>query len=164
MEEKERLNLLYSIFKLIAKKDIDMSSFNDRLKLQKITYIIISAGINLDYKFGWHLRGPYSSLLASDGFMLSNNSQSYIDVGYRIPEYCQKKIEEVRENFGSDLSDTSDTNMMELYSSILYIVNRGEKISDEKIIQYVKNRKPWFDEQTIKKALDKIRDSKIFSI
>ena len=159
MEEKERLNILHSLFKSFTGKNIDMTLFNDRLRFQKIIYIMISVGIKLQYQFGWHLRGPYSSSLASDGFKLSNQEDQFIDIRFRIPQDYQKKIEDVRELLSNDISNTDK---LELYSSILYITTTYGKISDEDIIEHVKNRKPWFDEQTIKNGLNKLRNSGLF--
>lgn len=161
MEEKERLNLLYFLFRSFAGKSIDMSSFNDRLILQKIVYIMMSAGIKLNYHFGWHLRGPYSSSLASDGFALSNQKESYIDRSFRISNENQDKIDQIRGTLGSDLFDTDK---LELYSSILFISKSYGNLSDEEIITHIKNRKPWLGEETIRNALIKLKDSKMFSV
>ena len=47
--------------------DIDLSNFEDRIKLQKYVYFAQKMGINLGYNdFELYLRGPYSKKLARD--------------------------------------------------------------------------------------------------
>lgn len=161
MEEKDRLNLLHSLFKFFTYKKIDMSSFNDRLRFQKIIYIMNSAGIDLDYRFGWHLRGPYSSSLASDGFALTNRPETFIDIPYRVPEKCAKIIENIREKFSNDITDISK---LELFAAILFIAKSEGESTDSEIVERVRNRKPWFDESTIESALHRLRESGLFGI
>ena len=48
-----------------------MDEFDDRLKLQKLIYIIQSHGVYLGYDFSYYLRGPYCSKLAQMGFELT---------------------------------------------------------------------------------------------
>jgi hypothetical protein len=45
-----------------------LSSFSDRLILQKAVYLAQAAGVQLGYSYNWYLRGPYSPALTRDGF------------------------------------------------------------------------------------------------
>lgn len=57
-----------------------INSFQNRLKLQKATYLIQLSGIDLGYRYSWYLRGPYSTALAKDLYELDANSEEYKNV------------------------------------------------------------------------------------
>ena len=69
------VDLGYVLKKLSNSKSIDydftMDEFDDRLKLQKLIYMIQSTGVYLGYDFSYYLRGPYCSKLAQMGFELT---------------------------------------------------------------------------------------------
>jgi len=64
-------NLGY-ILKLVPNADFKMDSFNDRLRLQKIVYMLQAFGVDLGYGFSWYFRGPYCTSLARAGFELEH--------------------------------------------------------------------------------------------
>ena len=76
---KQRLLRVNKLFKEMFGKNIDMTTFEDRIKLQKLIYSLKSAGAPFKYKFFWHIRGPYSPDLARDGFFISKNSDEFIE-------------------------------------------------------------------------------------
>lgn len=51
---------------------ITLQSFSNRLNLQKKVYLSQIAGTDLGYRFGWYLRGPYSTSLTRDAFTLKD--------------------------------------------------------------------------------------------
>lgn len=53
------------------KYNFSMNEFDDRLKLQKLIYMIQSSGVYLGYDFSYYLRGPYCSKLTQIGFELT---------------------------------------------------------------------------------------------
>ncbi len=52
--------------------DPDISTLDDRKRVQKAVYLGQRTGIELGYRFGWYLLGPYSSPLAHDYYELSS--------------------------------------------------------------------------------------------
>ena len=50
----------------------NMEDFDERLRLQKIVYLLWAYGISLGYGFNWYVRGPYSPKLASDGYTIDD--------------------------------------------------------------------------------------------
>lgn len=62
-------NLGY-ILKLVPNADFKMDGFDDRLRLQKVVYMLQAFGVNLGYGFSWYFRGPYCTSLARAGFEL----------------------------------------------------------------------------------------------
>jgi len=62
-ETQQRLERLSSLYSEVFEKSVRMSTFMDRLKLQKLVYILHSEGMDLGYDFTWYIYGPYSSTL-----------------------------------------------------------------------------------------------------
>lgn len=52
-------------------EDDNISSVNDRLRIQKAMYLAQVAGINLGYHYSWYVKGPYSTGLTQDYYKLS---------------------------------------------------------------------------------------------
>lgn len=51
--------------------EFSMDTFDGRLRLQKIIYLLQAHDIYLGYDFSWYLRGPYCTTLATSGFILN---------------------------------------------------------------------------------------------
>lgn len=49
----------------------EIATLDDRKRVQKAVYLGQVAGIDLGYRFGWYLLGPYSPQLARDYFALA---------------------------------------------------------------------------------------------
>lgn len=58
------------VLKQVPNSDFKMDGFDDRLRLQKIVYMLQAFGVNLGYGFSWYFRGPYCTSLARAGFEL----------------------------------------------------------------------------------------------
>jgi uncharacterized protein YwgA len=126
-----RLNFLYQ---RIFGNDIDMGSFDSRIKLQKLVYILKSEGINLGYDFTWYIRGPYSSDLADDGFHFSNGDGM-------IPKYnITDEDRTVLDRLTRVTHLIRDSNTAELVASFLFLKsNYGNGTAQE-----LMTRKPRF--------------------
>jgi uncharacterized protein YwgA len=53
----------------------DISSLDDRKRIQKAIYLGQRTGVDLGYRFGWYIRGPYSTSLARDYYQLADELQ-----------------------------------------------------------------------------------------
>jgi len=60
---------------------LDISTLDDRKRVQKAVYLGQRSGIDLGYRFGWYLLGPYSTDLTRDYFALS----AALDDGEALP-------------------------------------------------------------------------------
>ncbi len=49
----------------------EISTVNDRLRLQKAVYLAQAVGIGLGYHYSWYVKGPYSTALTQDYYQLS---------------------------------------------------------------------------------------------
>ncbi len=154
-EDKQKaIGKITACFKAILGKDLDMDSFEDRIRLQKILYILERAGIRLGYSFGWHIRGPYSPHLADDGYAYKEN-KGKMAFSYAFGEGEKRIIARVQGI--SEYLETEEHS--ELLASLLYLSKRLE-LEGEKLKEELKVRKPRFSDAEIDEALsywDKIR-------
>lgn len=60
---------------------VEIATLGDRKRVQKAIYLGQQAGVDLGYRFGWYLLGPYSSNLARDYFALSASIEGGEETG-----------------------------------------------------------------------------------
>ena len=83
----------------------DMKTFSNRLKLQKIIYLVQANGIHLGYSFSWYLHGPYSADLTKDAYQLEDFSKVK-KIGFEDPK-IEAKFNDIENKIGSNKdSDT----------------------------------------------------------
>ena len=116
--------------------DFDMFSFDNRLRLQKFTYLLQhSTGINLDYDFNWYHYGPYSKQLTQDGFNVNCSEIPKLKFGN----------EQMENRFNEFLTfiEGKDNFWIEVVASIHYLKKLG--CDDEKIITIIKQKHKEFE-------------------
>src|SRR6266851_4519048 len=71
----------------------DTDTLPGRLRLQKSIFLAQQAGVDLDYRFGWYIRGPYSPVLTRDYFALSAASAEEAIAGYRLTDEARAALD-----------------------------------------------------------------------
>ena len=101
---------------------IDVSTFDDRLILQKTTYLLQQAEVHLGYRFRWYLRGPYSPDLTEDVFLFArNHAESKKELsGWELDEISKKRIEKIKGLFS--VSREKLALHLELLASVLFLL------------------------------------------
>ena len=94
-----RVVLLGRLLKRLDK--FSVGSFRDRLIFQKTVYLLQAKGVFLGYSFNWYLHGPYSPVLARDGFELSTVYEGLAPYAFREPK-TESSFEEFRKFIGSN--------------------------------------------------------------
>ena len=105
--------MLAVLFNGIHKK-LSMEQFNDKLQVQKITYLAQEYGIDLGYSFEWNRKGPYCQQVSIDAHkILDSNIDINLEVGLD-----NKKIE----GFASIMEPhLNDTDWLEIAGSLVYL-------------------------------------------
>jgi uncharacterized protein YwgA len=101
--------------------------FTDRLVLQKVVYLVQAAGAQLGYQFHWYLRGPYSSLLARDGFGIGAevaNGEDESNQWHLSPE-SRRRIANVKRLIGKTKQEELPQRL-ELLASVHFLVDEGQ--------------------------------------
>lgn len=128
------------ILKNIPDYDFSMTHFDERLKLQKLIYLLQAFGVYLGYDFSWYLRGPYCSLLAHNGFSLE-------EIYDKIPKDIKLKDKEDQKKFYrfQNFVKAKTVDDLEIAASIHYLKNvRGKSMDDERIKEKVSKKQDRF--------------------
>lgn len=121
-------------------KSFDMSSFSNRLKLQKIVYLLQQSDINLGYTFAWYLYGPYSVDLMRDGFNLANFNR-IAPVGF-----SEKTIENKFEEFLKKIEPHKNSDFwLEIATSIHALKSLYPDKTKNELIKLIQNKRPEFN-------------------
>lgn len=106
------------------------SSFDDRLILQKAIYLVQQAGVDLNYRYTWYLRGPYCSDLTRDAYeMLSEPDIQGWNIG---PTYqaILKRFHALTDKLKKEESGDPAVRRFERYASILFAITTGQATDD----------------------------------
>jgi hypothetical protein len=104
-----------------------LSTFNERLTIQKAIYLAQAAGVSLGYHFRWYLRGPYSPDLTNDVFAVAAELGEGVDEseGWRLDERWYAVLQRLR-----GLIPAGDPQRrareLELLASAHFLVRRGQ--------------------------------------
>jgi uncharacterized protein YwgA len=114
----------------------DMVLFSDRLKLQKIIYLLQQSGINLGYTFSFYHYGPYCTELAKEGFSIKDFDKTK-EVGFE-----DKQIEDKFQQFMKKIDEhKNDVLWLEIASSIHLLKKIYPHKSEQEIISDIKNKR-----------------------
>src|SRR5438876_1106010 len=91
-----------------AEIPLNVTTFDDRLILQKAVYLLQCAGVRLGYRFRWYLRGPYSPDMTAGAFGIVGEGQSAQTElqGWKLDDASKKRIDPLKPLFskGEDKS------------------------------------------------------------
>lgn len=102
---------------------VELDTFDDRFMIQKKTYLTQLAGIDLAYRFGWYLRGPYSRELTRDAFRLKEQ----LDLGEddykseQLSPVATKRAAGASAIWGNRPSGITESDWLELLASLHYL-------------------------------------------
>lgn len=143
--------LIKPIYQQVFNKEFEYKNFDDRLKMQKLIYLLQELGIGVgDYRFSWYKHGPYSQNLLDD---------SYISSGGRVtftPE-AEQIVFELAEILNNSVSYEA-VDWIECLGSLRYLKSNAKpNSSDEEILAILKTKKSHLnDDIANQEALKKI--------
>ena len=135
----------------------NMESFNDRKRMQKITYLLpvfdIDVGLDID-SYSWYLHGPYNPNLTRALFEIVENPDR-VEIGELNKEEI-RKIKELRTFLAEDIESVD---LLELLVSLHFLVHEARKfgLGQDAAIDFLKKKKPYFTNSEIQWASRKIR-------
>lgn len=132
---------LKPIYRDVYGDTFDFASFDSRMEMQKLVYILQEAGVTIgDYDFTWYKYGPYSQGLQNDILVISTVN----DIVVRYSDYAAKVIERVRSVFsGIDTSPYGRNSWVECIASLQYLKSNILHIgaSDDELLDELIARK-----------------------
>lgn len=121
----------------------NMEDFDERLRLQKIVYLLWAYGISLGYGFNWYVRGPYSPKLASDGYAIDDELfERGGEVRFNNEEQVVESLNRFKEIIGEKINDPL---YLEILASLHYIkkVAFGGRDNFAGISNWLTSQKPY---------------------
>lgn len=121
----------------------EIDSLDDRKRVQKAVYLGQLSGVDLGYRFGWYLKGPYSPSLTEDYYALAEAIESD-DSEYEGKTFRTQVTEKL--NTIKPLMDVPSTvnlekeDWLELVSSVHYL-RRVQKREESKANEILKKEK-----------------------
>jgi len=123
-----------------------LESFDDRLILQKATYLAQAAGVRLGYWFQWYLRGPYCPSLTRDAFTLLSELASDPEAvrEYSLDAESVKRLRELR-GLLDRIPQAEQARKLELLASVHFLLEsrtgteRSPAALQEVLKRYAKN-------------------------
>lgn len=135
-----------------------MDSFDNRLKLQKIVFLMRSAGIDIGYSYSLYLRGPYSPGLTRDAFIIQDWDVIQ-EIRFSSPEHetnfvgFLRKIEPHK----------NDSRWLEVASTLLLIKELRGNDSEDLLVKEVAELKKPITEQQVSAVYASLREEGWFS-
>ena len=128
--------------------DLFLTSFDARLVLQKTIYLMQAFGLYLGFKFSWYLRGPYSPMLAHNGYELAKMKR-------KVPlvRFARAKSERrFKEFLGFLGSKKNDAEWVEILASIHLLRRLYPGKRKNAILRLVAKKQPIFSIQKCTEA------------
>jgi hypothetical protein len=131
-----------------------LETFAQRKAIQKLVYLLEVFGVDLNFRFGWYLHGPYSSsvthvLYDNADVLKTAADQSALSGDERA------KIAELRSFLGDDLQSPDS---LELLVSMHFLLSAAKKsgYNAKDALDTLRKLKPGFSEQQVQNAYQKI--------
>lgn len=117
-----------------------IETLTDRIRVQKAVYLAQLSGVDLGYRFGWYVHGPYSPQLTKDYFALAS-SNAEASSGALRPDLVTK-LEDVKGLFSVPNGvDLLDHEWIELVASVDYL-QRVSGLAQEAARERIQDAKP----------------------
>ncbi|MEM2219749.1 MAG: hypothetical protein QXU50_06520 [Candidatus Korarchaeum sp.] len=127
-----------------------LENFDSRLRIQKVIYLLKTAGYPFEYDFKLYMRGPYSTELADD----------YMELARRGDQEIENLANEVSDD---DLRRTLevlrgiDNETLEVASSLHLLILEYRRWGIEemsRIVDHLKSIKTWVSDEHVAKGLE----------
>lgn len=107
--------------------DQSMTSFDDRLVIQKAIYLLQQMGIHLGYPYSWYLRGPYSRDLTADAFA---NVAAELPEGWVLDGEQKEKLARAKQFLSKVTAGSSKPRELEKLASVLFLIKTHQAPAD----------------------------------
>jgi len=165
MDDTVAERILSRVFHQLGLPQINMDDFQDRLKYQKLVYLMQNYGLPLGYGYSWYVRGPYSPELTKTLFNISNNPSLFTqgrDLKFKNETAVASQIDKFGKLLGEDLTDPI---FLEVLASMVFIKKAycSKKLGKEDIKKLLLSLKPRLKHEEnidtiLQKACSKVPD------
>lgn len=141
----KRIRTLCKILKMLNIFHINIEDFNERLRYQKLVYLLQVSGVPMGFRFNWYVRGPYSPGLADSLYIISKNQgllEETAQINFRNQEIINQKIQKLT---GVLAENIDNPEYLEIIGSLSYIRNNDPMLdkSEESLMKRLIELKPF---------------------
>jgi uncharacterized protein YwgA len=137
-----------------------ITTFQDRLIMQKAIYLVQAKGINFGYFYHWYLHGPYSSSLTRDEFAITMGISADLDEseGWKLDDKSSQRLNNIRDLFKESGRDKL-AKKLELLASVHFLIDRKQvsRADTKPITEILERFNKKFSEENVKRALEELR-------
>ncbi|HTU91724.1 MAG TPA: hypothetical protein VMF69_16695 [Gemmataceae bacterium] len=126
----------------------NIDTIDDRKRVQKAVYLGQIARVDLGYRFGWYLRGPYSPGLTKDYYALADavNSGELDTQGRTLKPELRERLRRIRPLLDPPPEGVlSQEDWLELLAS-LHFLRRVSMFDSNKSTARIRQEKPYLQE------------------
>lgn len=138
-----------------------ISTFEDRLILQKTVYLAQAAGVNLGYYYHWYLHGPYSPSLTRDEYAVATDISVGLDEseGWKLDDESSGLLKKLQKLVPKG-EKTHIRRKLELLASVHFLIDRRQvsRVATSRITATLKRFKKDFSEEEVQNALRELID------
>jgi len=134
---------------------VSLENFDDRLRLQKLTYLAREIGLECGFAFSWYVHGPYSPSLTRVLFTAEEMGELVMD-NAKLTTREADIVSSLKQLVG-DGFDNART--LELFASVWYVLPEGELSSGakSKIVSFLMKEKSHFKRNEFEDTIKKIQ-------
>ena len=104
---------------------VKLSTFDDRLIMQKVIYLAQAAGVRLGYYYRWYLRGPYCPSVTDDAFEVENvPNPASVFKGWALDDGSVEKLRNLTPLLKKPRHELASH--LELLASIHFLIDRRQ--------------------------------------
>jgi len=121
----------------------DIETLDDRKRVQKAVYLGQLSGVDLGYRFGWYVMGPYCPSLTRDYFPLAESLASGDNdwEGKSLKQTVKEKMSRIRSLMvPPEDVDLSQENWLELVASLDFL-RRVSELDDAEALEVLRKKK-----------------------
>lgn len=123
-------------------EDSEISSFSDRLRVQKAVYLGQLFGADLGYRYSWYIKGPYCTSLTQDYFELDQKNEADNEQWVLNPELTEKLTQARAFLTKPDEVNLTKAQWYELLASLHYLY-AVSKMPTESVKNKISETKPY---------------------
>lgn len=142
----ETLNPSLTTLRLVLDElnvDPSIVTIDDRKRIQKAVYLAQASGVDLGYRYGWYLKGPYSPRLTRDYFALDDalDDEGQDQPPTRLKTAIVQTLERLRPLFNPPPGlGVNQAGWLEILASILYL-SKERGLPPEQVEEVISNQK-----------------------
>lgn len=132
--------VLQIIYNGVTHDNFNYGSFDKRLELQKIIYLLQELGLNVGgYYFSWYKYGPYSQSLQEDAYRSSPANGELV-----FTDYAKPIIEKLSNLIMVKTEKYSRASFLEAIASIRYLMKHYH-FDETQVLHELTKRKPYLN-------------------